>query len=56
MPFRLKKNGKRLNFVSHEVTSSVTDWTGDGKPDLMVGAENGKVYAFEHDELFVKDE
>ena len=56
VPFRLKKNGKRLNFVSHEVTSSVTDWTGDGKPDLMVGAENGKVYAFEHDELFVKDE
>lgn len=23
-----------------------------GKPDLMVGAENGKVHAFRHDELF----
>ena len=55
-PLRLRKNGKRLNFVSHNATSSVSDWNGDGKPDLMVGAENGKVYAFEHDELFVKDE
>ncbi len=51
IPLRMKKNGKRLSFVSHNATPVVSDWDGDGKPDLMVGAENGKVYAFRHDEL-----
>ena len=56
VPLRLKRNGRRLSFLSHNATSCVSDWTGDGRPDLMVGAENGRVYAFEHDELFVRDE
>ena len=29
----------------------LVDWDGDGRPDLLVSAENGKVYAFRHDEI-----
>ena len=27
------------------------DLDGDSRPDLLVSAENGKVYAFRHDEI-----
>ena len=50
-PMILRKNGKRLGFGWHNSTPWVTDLNGDGKPDLLVSAENGKVYAFDHDEV-----
>ena len=28
------------------------DYDGDGDLDLIMSAENGKVYAFSHDEIF----
>ena len=48
----LKKSGNRLAFGCHNATPWVTDLDGDGRPDLLVSAENGKVYAFRHDEIF----
>jgi len=55
-PFRLAKNGKRIWLGVHNATPWVTDLDGDGRPDLLVGAENGKVYHFRHDELVVQAE
>ena len=52
VPFCLKKSGNRLAFGNHNATPWVTDLDGDGRPDLLVSAENGKVYAFRHDEIF----
>ncbi len=50
-PMCLLSNGCRLDFGGHNATPWVTDFDGDGRPDLFIGAENGKVYAFRHDEL-----
>jgi hypothetical protein len=33
----------------HSPTPNVADWTGDGKPDLLIGGEDGHFYFFEHD-------
>ena len=52
VPFCLKKSGNRLAFGNHNATPWITDLDGDGRPDLLVSAENGKVYAFRHDEIF----
>jgi hypothetical protein len=52
--FRMAKNGKRLAFGWHNATPWATDIDGDGRPDLLVAAENGKVYAFRHDEIMTK--
>jgi len=51
-PFCLTKSGNRLAFGCHNATPWVTDLDGDDRPDLLVSAENGKVYAFRHDEIF----
>ena len=50
-PFRFAKSGNRLAFGCHNATPWATDLDGDGRPDLLVSAENGKVYAFRHDEI-----
>lgn len=50
-----RSDGKRLYFGWHNSTPWITDLDGDGKPDLLVGAENGKVYAFKHDEIVCGD-
>jgi hypothetical protein len=52
--FRMAKNGKRLAFGWHNATPWATDIDGDGCPDLLVAAENGKVYVFRHDEIMTK--
>ena len=51
--FSLAKNGKRLMFGWHNATPWATDIDCDGKMDLLVSAENGKVYAFKHDEITI---
>jgi hypothetical protein len=50
VPFRLK-DGRALGFGVHNATPWVTDLDGDGQPDLLVGAEDGKVYGFLHGEF-----
>ena len=49
--FRIANSGKRLAFGWHNATPWATDLDGDERPDLLVSAENGKVYAFRHDEI-----
>ena len=49
--FRIANSGKRLAFGWHNATPWATDLDGDERPDLLVSAENGKVYAFRRDEI-----
>ena len=37
----------KTKFQGHNPTPSVADWNGDGKPDILVGAEDGFFYYFE---------
>ncbi len=45
------KNGDRLNFHAHNASVQATDLNNDGKDDLIVGAEDGKVYYFFRNEF-----
>ena len=48
----LKKIGNlaRRNVAGHTSSPAVCDFDGDGKPDLLVGAENGRIYYIKHDD------
>ncbi|MCA9138643.1 MAG: exo-alpha-sialidase, partial [Planctomycetales bacterium] len=48
----LKKIGNlaRRNVAGHTSSPSACDLDHDGKPDLMVGAENGRIYYIAHDD------
>ncbi len=48
----LKKIGKlaRRNVAGHTSSPAVCDFDADGKPDLLVGAENGRIYHIAHDD------
>ncbi|MGD0774237.1 MAG: VCBS repeat-containing protein [Candidatus Solibacter sp.] len=37
----------RRKFEGHNATPYVVDWNGDGKPDLLLGAEDGFFYFFD---------
>ena len=37
----------KTRFQGHNPTPFVVDWNGDGKPDLIVGAEDGFFYYFD---------
>ena len=37
----------KTRFQGHNPTAVVVDWNGDGKPDLIVGAEDGFFYFFD---------
>ena len=36
--------------ASHSTSPCVVDWDGNGKPDLLLGAEDGFFYHLPHDE------
>jgi hypothetical protein len=38
----------KTKFEGHNPTPSVADWNGDGRPDILVGAEDGFFYFFDH--------
>ena len=48
----LKKVGNlaKRNVAGHTSSPAVCDFNGDGKPDLLVGAENGRIYHILHDD------
>jgi len=46
----LKKVGNlaKRNVAGHTSSPAVCDFNGDGKPDLLVGSENGRIYHIAH--------
>jgi predicted neuraminidase len=48
----LKKVGNlaRRNVAGHTSSPAVCDFNEDGKPDLLVGSENGRIYHIAHDD------
>lgn len=48
----LKKIGNlaRRNVAGHTSSPAVCDFDGNGKPDLLVGAENGRLYYIRHED------
>ena len=49
-------NLARRNVAGHTSSPAVCDFNQDGKPDLLVGAENGRLYFIEHDECIQYDD
>ncbi|QDT04590.1 FG-GAP repeat protein [Rubripirellula lacrimiformis] len=54
----LKKVGNlaRRNVAGHTSSPTVCDFNRDGKPDLLVGSENGRIYHIAHDDCISYDE
>lgn len=48
----LKRMGDlaRRNVAGHTSSPAVCDFDSDGKPDLLVGSENGRIYHIRHDD------
>lgn len=43
-------NLARRNVAGHTSSPAACDFNQDGKPDLLVGSENGRIYYLDHDE------
>ena len=48
-PLLFNKDGKPLEFYRHTANPSVVDWDGDGKWEILVGADLGFVWYFRPD-------
>ncbi len=46
-----RKNGRFINLRVHDCSPWVADFDHDGRPDLITGAEDGKVYFFRRRDL-----
>ncbi len=44
------------NVAGHTSSPTTGDFSGDGKPDLLVGSENGRIYYIEHDQCLTYPE
>ncbi|MDA7889710.1 exo-alpha-sialidase [Akkermansiaceae bacterium] len=53
----LKKIGNlaKRNVAGHTSSPAVCDFDGNGKPDLLVGSENGKIYFIRHEDCVTFD-
>ncbi|MGI9474691.1 MAG: exo-alpha-sialidase [Rubripirellula sp.] len=53
----LKRIGNlaKRNVAGHTSSPAVCDFDKDGKPDLIVGAENGRIYHIKHDDCIAYD-
>ena len=49
-------DGERFHFHTHNSSVFPTDLDGDGREDLIVGAEDGKIYWFGRDNLRIRRE
>ena len=53
--FKRIGNLARRNVAGHTSSPAVCDFDRDGKPDLLVGAENGRIYYIRHDDCISYD-
>ncbi|MEW6235809.1 MAG: VCBS repeat-containing protein [Candidatus Omnitrophota bacterium] len=47
----LLQHGENVSFCGHATSPAIVDWDGDGRLDLLLGAEDGLVYFFSREYL-----